>query len=130
MPRFDCTDNECWREGGKTAVDKRLRKEIEEILRRKGVKPDGRDENRLVTKRTLSRSEQELIKSVAKTTARLFAEVLREGLGGNEGQFIHNNRRGKTRVHRRPGDVQEWRICLSIEGCRPLPARRRHYGVQ
>ena len=112
-------------------MDRRLKKEIEEILRRKGVKPDGRDENRLVTRRTLSRSQQELIKSVAKTTARLFAEVLREGLGGNERQFIRRNRMGKMRLHHHQlRDIQGWRICLSIEGCQSLPARRRHYGAQ
>jgi len=111
-------------------MNKRLRKEIEEILRRKGVKPDGNDENRLVTKATLSRPEQKLIKSVAKTMAQLFADVLREGLCGNERQFVRSHRGRKMRVYRRSGGVQEWRICLSIEGCWPLPARRRHYGAQ
>jgi len=111
-------------------MNKRLRWEIEEILRRKGVKPDGNDTNRLVTRRTLSRSEQELINSVAKTTAQILAEVLREGLGRNEGQIVRGNRIGKMRVHRWSRDVQEWRICLSIEGYRLLPSRKRHYGAE
>jgi len=111
-------------------VERRLRKEIEEILRRKGVKPDGNDENKLVTRRTPSRSEQKLIKSVAKTIAQLFAEVLREGLCGNERQFARSHRVRKMRLHSGSADIQEWRICLSIKGCRSLPARRRHYGAQ
>jgi hypothetical protein len=110
-------------------VDRRLKKEIEEILRRKGVKPDGSDKDRFVTKRTLSRPEQELLKSVAKTTVRLIAKALIESLGENERQFDHRHWLRKTRKHCRTRDIQEWRICLSIESCWSLPARRRPHGA-
>lgn len=111
-------------------MNKRLRREIEEILRREGVKPDCRKRSREATRRVLSRGEQELLKSVAKTTAQLFAEVLREGMGGSERQFVRRHRAGKMRVHRQSTDVQGRRVSLTIEGYRVSRSRRRHYGAE
>ena len=108
-------------------MNKRLRREIEEILRRKGVKPDCRNRTRVASRRVLTRGEQKLLKSVAKTMAQLFAEVLREGMVVNEIQCARRHRASKMRVNRHVRDIQGWRTCLSIEGC---PARRRHYGAQ
>lgn len=108
-------------------MDKRLRKEIEEILRRKGVKPDCKNRARLATRRTLTRSERQLLKSVAQATARDITEAVTEHLAEGRRHSVHRHRTGKTRGSKSRG-IREWRIYLSIKGNR-LIRGKRHYGA-
>ncbi|MCX7912624.1 MAG: hypothetical protein N2506_06675 [Dehalococcoidales bacterium] len=111
-------------------MDERLRKELEEILRRKGVAPEpARGNFRMRASRPLSRAEQRRLQSVAEKAARMIVEVLATSLG-------KDGRKNSTHqhFHRQAGsggmgDIQEWRICLCIEGRQFRQPGRRYHGT-